>query len=207
LADYFLVLDADRFEQQMRPALAAAWRLRSFVPCQAFCSALLPRVAAFGARYHTGEGEPLTARVAAGLPFQRDFWRVLVGELLFYAAGDIPEIQTCPATLACLLGPGAGATAVHQAHFGTRDLTFGAAVYRPDCCGCNNRADVLRLADSLAAVDPDRWQAADLAPLADLPNEEEREEELAFARCWFPPLRELYRRAAEEKCVVVHEVL
>lgn len=191
----------------MRPALADAWRLRSFAPCRIFCSSLLPRVADFGARYHTGEGETLTAQVADGLPFQRDFWRALVGELLFYAAADIPEIETCPDTLACLLGPGPGATVVRQAHCGTRDLTFGAAVYRPDRCGCNNLDDVRRLADALAAVDPSVWQPSDLMPLTDLADEEDRQEELAFARYWFPSLCDLYQRAVAENRLIVHEVL
>lgn len=207
MADYFLVLDAALFEQEMRPALADAWRLRSFTPCRAFCSALLPRVVEFSARYHTGEEEPLTAQVASGLPFHRDFWRALVGELLFYAAADIPEIQTCPETLACLLARDHGETAVRQAHFGSRDLTFGPAVYRPDHCGYNNADDVHRLADFLTAVDPGRWRADDLAALADLAGEEERQEELDFARCWFPPLVELYRGAAEKNRLLIHEFL
>lgn len=207
MADYFLVLDAALFEQEMRPALATAWRLRSFDPCRAFCSTLLPRVGEFSARYHTGESEPLSAQVVSGLPFQRDFWRALVGELLFYAAADIPEIQTCPDTLACLLARDHGATAIHQAHFGSRDLTFGPTVYRPDHCGYNNRDDVRRLADFLAAVDPGRWQAVDLAALADLAGEEEWQEELEFARYWLPPLAEMYRQAAEKKRVIVHEFL
>jgi hypothetical protein len=206
LADYFLVLDAALFEQEMRPALADAWRLRSFAPCRPFCSALLPRVSEFSSRYHTSEGEPLTAQVVEGLPFQRDFWRALVGELLFYAAADIPEIQTCPDTLACLLA-GEARTAIRQAHFGSRDLTFGPAVYRPDQCGYNNRADVRRLADFLVTVDPGRWQADDLAALAELAGAEERQEELDFARCWWPPLAELYRQAAEKNRVIVHELL
>ena len=96
---------------------------------------------------------------------------------------------------------------MRQAHSGTRDLTFGSAVYRPDRCGCNNLEDVRRLTAALVAVDPGRWQPADLAPLTDLADEEEREEELAFARYWFPSLCDLYGRAAEEKRIIVHEVL
>ena len=53
-----------------------------------------------------------------------------------------------------------------QAHRGSRDLTFGAAVYRPEHAGYNNAADVARLADYLAAVRPEHWTPADLAGLA-----------------------------------------
>jgi hypothetical protein len=209
VADYFLVLEEELFEGQMRPALAAAWRWRSFEPCRPLCASLQPQVTDFAARYHTGEGEPLVAEVVRGLPFHRDFWRALVGELLFYAAVEIPEFQTCPDTLCCLLAPGQGQdqSPIRQAHFGTSELTFGLAVYRPDHCGYNNRADVCRLADYLATVDPDRWHPDDLASLPGLAGDEEWAEELEIARDWFPPLRDLYRQAAEKSRIIVHEWL
>lgn len=210
MADYFLILDDVLFEQQLRPALAAAWRLRSFEPCRPFCSALLPQAADFASRYHIGDGESLVSQVVRGLSFQRDFWRALVGEVLVYAAAEIPEFQTCPDTLTCLLArdPSAAEQApIRQAHFGTRDLTFGTAVYRPDHCGYNNRDDVHRLADYLSAVDPASWHAADLLPLSDLAGEDERAEELEIARDFFAPLCQMYRRAAAKSRVVVHEFL
>ena len=58
-----------------------------------------------------------------------------------------------------------------------------------------------RLADWLAAVRPERWTPTDLASLAGA----ESEEELAFAREWFPALADLFRRARESSCVLVHE--
>ncbi len=216
MADYFLLLDAALFEGQMRPALAASWRRRSFEPCRALCAALLPRVEAFTARYHVGEGEPLAAGVCRGLLFRRDFWQTLVGELLFHAAAEVPELQTCADTLRCLLAPerhrqGAAPrehfVPIEQAHFGTRELTFGAATYRPDHCGLNDLGDVRRLDAYLCAVDPARWHVADLVSLGGPADEEERAEELEVARDWFPPLRDAFRRAAEQHQVVVHERL
>ena len=108
MADYFLLLDAELFETRMRPALAESWRRRSFEPCRDFCTSLLPRVEDFTRRYHVSEAEPLAAQVARGLVFHRDFWRALAGELLFHAADEVPEFQTCPETLFCLLATAAG---------------------------------------------------------------------------------------------------
>ena len=222
MADYFLLLDVDLFENRMRPALAESWRRRSFEPCRDFCAGLLPRVEDFTRRYHVGEGEPLVGQVVRGLVFHRDFWRALAGELLFYAADEVPVFQTCPDTLCCLLAPDhfpVGARSgdraltaqerfapIQQAHFGTRDLTFGGVTYRPDHCGLNNCDDVRRLAQYLASIDPTRWRAEDLAPLPGL-AEEDRAEELEVARDWFVPLRTMYEQAAAKSQVVVHEFL
>ena len=215
MADYFLLLDAELFEGRMRPALAESWRRRSFEPCRDFCVSLLPRVEDFTRRYHVGEGEPLAVQVARGLVFHRDFWRALAGELLFHAADEVPEFQTCPDTLCCLLAPDHfGQSSVprerfapiQQAHFGTRDLAFGGIAYRPDHCGLNNLEDVRRLADYLASVNPSGWRPADLTPLPDL-AEEDCAEELEIARDWFIPLRAMYERAAAKSQVIIHEFL
>jgi hypothetical protein len=214
MADYFLLLDAEPFEGQARPALAAAWRQRSFAPCRELCAALLPAARAYAERYHTGVEEPLLALVARGLPFDRDYWRHLVSEVLLFTAVEVPEFQVCEETLCCLLAPEnyrAGITArerlapIQQAHRGTRDLTFGAAVYRPDHAGYNNRDDVARLADYLAAVRPESWTVADLADLRDAEDDAARADELEFAREWFPALCDVFRRARERGQVIIHE--
>ena len=214
MADYFLMLDAAAFEGRARPTLAAAWRQRSFEPCRAFCAELLPAAEAYAARYHLGGERPLLTHVADGLPFGRHTWRALVAEVLLFAAVEIPEFQTCEEALCRLLAPEHGGDEIGgrerlppilQAHRGSRDLTFGAAVYRPEHAGCNNAADVARLADYLAAVRPERWAPADLAGLPAAGTEEERAEELAFAREWFPSLADLFRRGRERGCVLVHE--
>ena len=175
MADYFLMLDAAAFEGRVRPALAASRRLRGFDPCRALCAELAPAAHAYAERYHVGGDEPLVVRVAGGLSFDRDAWRALVGEVLLFTAVEIPEFQTCEETLGALLAPeqeGKEITEreslppILQAHRGSRDLTFGAAVYRPEHAGYNNAADVARLADYLAAVRPERWTPADLAGLA-----------------------------------------
>jgi hypothetical protein len=211
MADYFLLLDGTTFEGEVRPALASSWRQRSFEPCRTLCAALAPAARAYAERYHTG-GESLVVLAAGGLPFDRGFWRLLAGEVLLVAAADIPEFQTAPDTLCRLLAPGWDSSAdlprqrrppVLQAHQGSRDLTFGAATYRPEFAGCNNVADVARLAAYLASVRPEEWTTA---PLADLPgDEEDRADELAFAREWFPVLRDLYWGARERGQVLVIE--
>jgi|SRR5665213_2653744 len=214
MADYFLMLDAAAFEGRARLLLAASWRLRDFDPCRAYCAELLPAASAYAQQYHVGADEPLLARVAEGLSFDRDRWRALVGEVLLFTAVEIPEFQTCEATLCRLLAPEHYRDAVdqrerlapiQQAHQGTRDLTFGAAVYRPEHAGYNNVEDVARLADYLAAVRPDHWTPADLVGLSGAEDEAEREEELAFAREWFPALADLFRRTRERGAVLVHE--
>jgi hypothetical protein len=213
---YFFLLEAPAFQEHIRPALAAAWRQRSFAPCRALCQGLLPAVQAFGERYAIADEEPLVAKAARGLPFDRDYWTLLAGEVLLYAAVEVPEIEVAPDTLCAILaperldqepGPREQRAPVEQAHFGSRDLRFGTRLYRPERVGLNDAADVDRLAAYLDTVDPNRWTVADLVRLPDLANNEERAEELAFVRDWFPALQELYRRAAASGLVVVCEVL
>jgi hypothetical protein len=212
---YYLLEDATWF-QQFRSALAASWQKRSFEPCRSLCSALLPAVATFRERYHTGAEEPVLCQVARDLPFDRTYWSYLVGELLFLGAVEIPEIQIAPETLRCLLAPDQYPerdvarerfAPIQQAHFGTGDLRIGSRIYRPEQVGFNDSADVARLACYLAAVDPDSWTVADLAALRELPDEEDRADELEFAREWFPALRELYQQAAARGQVIVCEIL
>lgn len=214
MADYFLLLDAADFEGRIRPTLAAARRRRSFEPCRPLCAELAPAVRAYAERYHVGGHDSLASRVADGLPFDRDRWRGLIGEVLLYTAAEIPEFQTCEDALCLLLAPEnhrAGVTArerlapIQQAHRGTRDLTFGGAVYRPEHAGYNNAGDVARLADYLAGLRPEAWRADALIGLAGADTEEDREEELVFAREWFPALADLFRRARQRAWVVVHE--
>lgn len=213
---YFFLLDARPFQEQIRPALAEAWKHRSFDPCRALCTRLLPQVQAFAQRYAVREDEPLLTLVAAGLPFDRDYWTLLVGEVLLYAAVDVPEFEVAPNTLCCLLAPERYGSQrqfredlapIEQAHFGSRDLGFGPKLYRPDQVGYNDSNDVVRLARDLAAVDPQCWTAADLVPLTELTGDADRDEELAFVRDWFPALQEMYQRAAAGNQIVVCEDL
>jgi hypothetical protein len=206
---YFLLHDAARFHQEIRPALSATWRRRGFEPARPLCAALAPAAVAFAERYHTGNDESLLSRVAGGaaVPFDRDVWRLLVGEVLLYGAASVPELLTAPDTLAHLLAAGDDdAAPIRQAHRGSHPLVFGGGFYRPDAAGYNDVADVARLADYLAAVDDARWSVGDLAGLPDL-NDEERAEELEFARELLPPLAGMYREARAAAQVVVCEAL
>lgn len=214
MADYFFVLDAADFENRTRLALASAWQLRSFDDIRPFCAGLLPAARAYAERYHTGDIDPLLARVAAGnVPFDRALWRSLVAEVLLFSAVEIPEFQVNAATLTYLLTPNSAQLDIHdrtrfspirQALEGSRDLTFGSAVYRPEHAGYNTAADVIRLADYLANIHPETWVISDLAGLRDVPAEEHGDE-LAFAQEWFPALAEMYDHAANRGHVIVHE--
>jgi hypothetical protein len=211
-----MVLDAELFFGRMSPALAASWRTRSFEPCRALCSELAPAVRAFAAVFHTGPEEPLVYSVLKGLPFDRHFWQLLAGEFLLYGATEIPDIQTAPETLCCLLAPKDYRQApvartrfapIQQAHFGSRELLFGTRGYRPEHACYNDVDDVARISEYLAAQTPERWTVADLAELRDVVDEEERREELEFAREWFPVLCELYQRAMARRQLIVCESL
>jgi hypothetical protein len=213
---YFMLLDGACFEEQIRPALSASWRQRSFEPCRALCSALVPAAQSYLEKYHVGPDEPLLYKFARHLPFDRDYWRLLVGEILLFAAVEIPEIQIAPEVLCCLLAPEhyrAGTVPrerfapIQQAHFGARELLFGGKCYRPEYAGYNHREDVARLADYLKSQDPNQWTTADLSGFREVADEDERAEELAFARDWFPALCALYWQAREAGQVVVCEIL
>lgn len=208
---YFLVHDAGRFAT-LRSALAASWRMRSFAPCIEPVESLLPEVRAFQERFHVVD-EPLLDQLG-GMAFDRHAWRLLVGEVLLYGAAEIPEVPTVPETLTYLLAPGHPIDVnrerflpVQQAHFGTRDLAFGGAVYRPEATGLNDVGDVARLAAYLESVDPNAWRAEQLAGVPGLENEADRAEELDVAKAWFPLLCELYRRSHEEHRIVVCDLL
>jgi hypothetical protein len=214
MAEYFLCLNGETFLNEIRPALAASWRVRSFEPCRSLCDQLLPAVRAYMQRYHLGEEETLVAHVAAGLVFDRAYWRQLVGEVLLFAAVEIPEFQSNAETLICLLAPEQYRretsvreqfAPIQQVFRGSRDVTFGAAVYRPEHAGYNDADDVTRLAAYLASVDSRHWSLDDLRALPDMQNDDERADELAFIREWFPVLVDLYQRARSAKHVLVIE--
>jgi hypothetical protein len=209
---YFLLHDAETFHRRIAPALAASWQRRDFGPVAALAAELASALAAFAARFHlTTDEAPLLRGVTTGQPFDRRLWRHLAGEVLLYAAADAPALQTAPETLAALLAPGQPGrdewpldrlAPILQAHYGSRDVDFGGVVYRPGHAGLNDTADVERLAADLAAVDPECWTADDLRGLTD---DEERAEELAFARECFAALQDVYRQARELGQVIVCE--
>jgi hypothetical protein len=210
---YYLIEDAEQFHCEVRPALTASWRMRSFAPCVPLCHRLGGLARDFAIRFHLGDQESLVALVAGGLPFDRAFWAQLVGEILWFAAVDIPEIESNLDALRLLIDPAASASCelartdwppIVQAHLGSRDLIFGGGFYRPQSAGWNDVQDVQRLNGFLTAVRPEEWKASNLANLPDLPPQE-REEELAFVRDWFPSFQELYRGMALNRQVVICE--
>jgi hypothetical protein len=206
LLDFYL-LGALFFHTRLQPILGESWRRRSFAPCRELCTEVL----ALGRAQPDGS---LLAQVVRGLPFARQFWQGVAGELLLLAAEDMPLVQTAPATLCCLLAPARylGSEAprsafapIEQVHFGSRDLRFGGACYRPEHAGYNATEDVARLLRYLEAIDAGLWSEAMLSPMAEFATAEERAEELAFVRDWFEPLVGVYRDAARRQCVVVCE--
>lgn len=223
--DFFLVLPTDLFEGQIRPALSHSYRGRSFEPCRILCQTLVPAVRAYQERYFSGSTESMLEQVARGRSFDRSWWKQLVGEVLLYAAVEVPEFQLASDTWCCLLaaelyhrnqagidpsdsqaflGSRERFAPIQQALWGTQDLTFGSAVYRPDQAGLNLGPDVRRLADYLEGIEPSQWQESSLEGLRGC-EPDDWAEELAYARDWFPELRALYRRVADGEQVVVQE--
>jgi hypothetical protein len=213
MADYFLVLDNGFFCTGIRPALARSWQERRFTPLLALVRTLIPAALDYTRRYHTGPEEPLLCQVPRGLTFDRAIWRALAGEILLFAAVEMPEFPTDLDSLVYLLSGTRGQPEsdqreqlppIQQALCGSRDLVFGTAVYRPLHAGWNDSADVERLSGYLDSVQPEDWRPEDLAGRSDL-EEADREDELEFSREWFPSLAGLYRRCQEAAHVIVIE--
>jgi hypothetical protein len=209
---YFLLLDAAFFADRLAPALTACWRAKSFAPGRDLLAELAANVRDLAERFHLDE--PLLTR-AGELPFDRELWRHLVGESIFFGAVEIPEIETPADALCRLLSPDAPPTdevprerftPIQQALFGGRDLAFGG-YYRPDAAGWNDPGSVVRLAEYLDGIDPSRWHADALAGLLGLDDADDHDDELAYAREWFGPIRDLYRQAAADGRVIVCERL
>ncbi len=201
---YFYLLPAPFFHGTLRPALTASWARRDFASCRPLCAELSAKEL---------PADCLIRQVPAGLPFSRHAWHGLIGECLLFGSIDLPRLQTSLETLSCLLAHDQAPASelardrfapIQQTHLGSRDLHFGG-YYRPEHAGYNDRADVARLLAYLQAQDPAQWQAEQLTPLPELATAEERAEELAHARDWWPALVELYERAAREDLVVVCE--
>jgi hypothetical protein len=213
MSHYFLLLDSNWFHDRFRPALAASWRQKSFQPCQALCDELTEAARAFSATYYVSTEGSLAA-VAAGLPFDRHFWRCLVGEALLYSASEIPEIQMALESVTRLLAPGRAPwldgpreqlAPIHQVHFGSRDLQFGSAIYRPEQVGMNDTEDVRRLSDYLRSLNPSAWTTADLGSADEFADVEGRDAELEYVRESFPALCQLYERANDRHQIIVCE--
>src|SRR3712207_8296471 len=59
--------------------------------------------------------------------------------------------------------------------------------------------------DYLNTLDPQQWDAERLAALPGMGDPDERAEELEYVRDWFPPFRDLYRRARDRDQLVRSE--
>jgi hypothetical protein len=213
---YFFLWERHPFVDVILPSMAASWRERSFAPCRDVCRGLLPAVKTFSDRYCLGEDPLVLNQMAEGLPFERHTWRCLVGEILMIGAAEIPEIETAPDSLCCILAPDRyqdectprpNFAPIQQVHFGARDLAFGTAFYRPEHAGWNEQSDVERLAEYLAGVNPESWTVADLNEHRELADDQERGEELEYLRYWFPALRDLYQQGVARDLIVICETI
>jgi hypothetical protein len=209
---YFLLFDPGKFNKLARP-LGEGWARRAFDPLQLICRDLRAAAGKFADRFGMTAGDLLSTQALRGVPLDRNLWRTLIGEILLMTAEEVPEIETAPQTLTCLLAPDRYRerqgqrecfSPIEQAQFGSRDLVFGQAYYRPDHAGWNDVEDVARLAQYFTGIDPAVWQVSGLAELRDIAPED-RADELDYARQCFRALKDVYRRAQERGHVVVCE--
>jgi hypothetical protein len=203
---YFYILERRFYHDAMKAPLAESYARRSFVPCVDLCRRLL-------ATNSEIPKDSLIHSILSGLPFERQFWHGLIGECLVHGATDIPRLNTAPESLCSLLAPQfvnkdvsrPEYPTIFQCHFGTRDLRFGSGYHRPDKVGLNDTDDVERLAGYLEGIDPTLWKASDLDLIAELADDEQRAEELAYVRDWFPSLVEVYQAAGAHDWIVICE--
>lgn len=178
--------------------------MKSFDPCRPLAQQLAPAVLAFWRRYLFDDSASMIGQVAAGRPFDRDVWRLLVGEILLHGADELPQIGGDIDALLCQipldgelsvsdrskLGP------IGQAICGSRDLLFGLTCYQPERTGWNDVADVGRLALVLKSA-----AAAD-SPIADH-GSQDQQENADCARDAMSELAEMYERAMQKRQVVI----
>lgn len=200
---YFYLLDTSFFLETALPTLAACQRGHTFAPL----IAVLPFL-----RIPAGDYSILGQ--AEAMPFDRHVLQAVVGQVLIFGARDMPRLPLDPPSVVALLAPdqfGHPATdrsslaPIQQVFWGSRDLMIGNKAFRPYHVGWNNADDVRRLSNYLESVVPDAWSPEALLPVPTLPQAEDRAEELALIRDWWPELVSLYRRAYEERGVVVCE--
>jgi hypothetical protein len=212
---YFMLFDPDLLQGQIIPALSASWREHSFAPCLDLCTRLTSAAQTFAAKYHVGSAEPMLSLLQRGIGFDRRYWQLLVGEVLLFAAEEIPEIQVSPSTMCYLLAPEFSEDSItprhdwpwiRKAHFGSLDLRFGTCIYRSEFSGFNDLRDVKSLNDFLTSIAPMEWQPDDLLGCPGIAPDEAAEE-LDLLREWFPQLRDLYAHADKRHRSVVCEVL
>lgn len=201
-------VESEFFHRRIVPALGNCWKERSFEPGRELFRELEPRIAAFHAECHGITGKTLIEEVATGLAFDRLLWRTLVGEVLLIAAAEMPILELSPEALCVLLlgaseGPRSEFSRIEQVLYGSRDLVFRGGFYRPDFAGWNDVDDVARLAEYLQSVDVASWQPGDLRTMAELPDDEERFEELEFVRQNWPGLVQVYVEAKDKRRIII----
>jgi hypothetical protein len=145
--------------------------------------------------------ELMLLNVRPNTPFERDTWRMIIGEVLLTAAAEVPEIPDVERTVAGLLGDD---LPIRQAYHGKHGLCFGGGWYRPDHAGYNNPSDVQHLAEYLVSVDPDVWRLPDAVGDGHVCGDG-RHQEFAFVRQAFKKLVAMYCRAGTGSQVIICE--
>jgi hypothetical protein len=195
--------DAERFDAIIRPALGASWRQRSIEPLRSLQLALREEVERFVTENRIRREDLVLHSLHPRMPFDRNTWRTIAGEVLLLAAAEVPEIPDVEETLVKLHGED---PSIHRAYHGTLNLCFGGGWYRTDQAGYNDTDDVMRLACWLASIDPNTWSPNRLSGHRHT-QDEEQQEELAFTSQAFKQLATVYDRARTRRQLIVCEVI
>src|SRR2546423_5350820 len=101
---YFMVLPAEWFREGLAGSLRECWRRRSFRAITTICEELTGAARNFIQCDMDGTSPPLTLQVPRGLAFDPNRWRLLAGELMLFAAVELPEIETPLVSYDAVLG-------------------------------------------------------------------------------------------------------
>jgi hypothetical protein len=195
----FLLHNPQFFRTDVVPAIAACFRSRSFDAFSQLNMLVASRIDRLAERALLIPNERPLFSECPNLPFHRRTWRHLAGELLLYAADEIPDFPVEPDLLSQFLPP----DLVQRIHDGSRELTFDGIPYRPDNSGFHDVEDVADIASQLKSFDCSHWPAQRLAHVP----AEDRDDELAFARQCFTHMQSMFELAmANDHLIVCEEV-
>lgn len=207
---YYMLHDPELFLDRIVPAMSISWQRRSFKPCVELCQSLLPQAEDYCKRYFLKREEMLVYSVSLTMPFGRELWNLLAGELLLITARDIPTIPDGADSLCGLTSAEHPLPTdreqlndMQKACYGAMDIAFGNKLFRPALAGWNPLSECKRLARHLDTVKLDASHQSYLSH--QLQSVEDLEDEIAVARECLAALRELYAEANRKDWIVLVE--
>ncbi len=211
---YFLFHDPSFLKAQVIPAFTQSWRERTFEPVGELLDGLRAGMESFKQKFCLSDQEPVLAKLAGGVRFDRDAWEMALGEVLFFGARAAPDAPVSFHSLRYLLGSAAEEAPftsrsdwpwIDRAILGSHAFRLGRGVYRPQDAGWNETAESADLLTKLQGVDVASWNIAQLRQLDASWDAEDLEDELALAGDALAGLRQIYADACRNQFAVVCE--